>query len=145
MNILTGRCLCGSVSWTAKSPILWAALCHCEDCRRAASSDYVSWFGVERPSVVWSGPRRTYRSSQRVERSFCEDCGSPLSFETEIFPDETHLYAATLTDPTLYQPTAHIFWSERLPWIEEKDALPKHEKGLQASANAGQHLLNGSD
>ena len=82
MKSLSGRCLCGSVSWTAADPILWAALCHCEDCRRAASSDYVSWLGVEREHVVWSGPRKTYRSSPNVERSFCEDCGSPLSFES---------------------------------------------------------------
>lgn len=145
MKGLSGHCLCGAVSWTAADPILWAALCHCEDCRRASSSDYVSWFGVWREHVVWSGPRKTYRSSPNVERSFCEDCGSPLSFETEVFPDETHLYAATLIDPSLYHPTAHIFWSERLPWIERKDALPKHEKGLQASAEAGQHLLSNPD
>ena len=142
MNRLSGRCLCAAVSWTAADPILWAALCHCADCRRAASSDYVSWFGVKRQSVMWSGPRKTYRSSPNVERSFCEDCGSPLSFETDVFRDETHLYAATLIDPTWYQPTAHIFWSERLPWIDGQDALPKHEKGLQASAEAGQHLLS---
>ena len=145
MKTLSGHCLCGSVSWTATCPVLWAALCHCEDCRRAASSDYVSWFGVERHFVAWSGPRKTYRSSPKVERSFCADCGSPLSFETEVFPDETHLYAATLIDPTLYQPTAHIFWSERLPWIERQDALPKHAKGLQASAEAGHHLLSNPD
>jgi len=141
---LRGRCLCGAVTWTAAAPMLWAALCHCEDCRRAASSDYVSWFGVKRQTVVWSGPRKTYASSPLVERSFCKECGAPLSFETEIFPDETHLYATTLSDPSVYQPSAHIFWAERLPWIDGADALPKHEKGLQASAENGQHVLSGS-
>lgn len=145
MNNLSGRCSCGSVTWTAADPVLWAALCHCEDCRRASSSDYVSWFGVKRQSVTWSGPRKTYHSSPKVERSFCQDCGSPLSFETEVFPKETHLYAATLDDPKLYQPTAHIFWSERLPWIELHDSLPRHAKGLQASAEKGQHLLSNPD
>ncbi len=145
MTQLSGRCGCGSVTWRAAGTVLWAALCHCEDCRRAASSDYVSWFGVERWSITWSGPRKTYRSSQKVVRSFCTDCGSPMSFETEVFADETHLYAATLNDPSLYQPTAHIFWSERLPWIEIQDVLPRHSKGLQASANKGQHLLSKAD
>lgn len=139
---LTGRCFCGSVTWTAQKPILWAALCHCEDCRKAASSDYVSWFGVKRQHVNWSGPQATYRSSPKVMRSFCRNCGAPLSFETEIFPDETHLYAATLDDPTLYNPTAHIFWAERLPWLEVTDALPKHPKGLQMSAKDGKHFLS---
>lgn len=141
MNDLTGHCLCGAVRWKATGPILWAALCHCEDCRRAASSDYVSWLGVVRRFVEWSGPRRTFRSSAKVERSFCKNCGSPLSFETEIFSNETHLYAATLDDPAVYEPTAHIFWSERLPWVQERDVLPTHAKGLQHAAQTGQTLL----
>lgn len=121
--------------------MLWAAFCHCEDCRRAASSDYVSWFGVRRETVVWQGPRRTYASSPGVTRSYCSECGTPLSFETEVFADETHLYAASLDDPSLYRPTAHIFWSEKLPWVEPADGLPKHPKGLQAAAQAGGKLL----
>lgn len=122
--------------------MLWAALCHCEDCRRAASSDYVSWFGVARQTVTWSGPRKTYKSSARVVRSFCAECGAPLSFETEVFPDETHLYASTLSTPSLYQPTAHIFWSERLPWVCVQDDLPKHAKGLQHAAASGDDLID---
>lgn len=121
--------------------MLWAALCHCEDCRRAASADYVSWFGVDRASVVWSGSRSIYRSSPKVQRSFCPICGSPLSFETEIFPDETHLYAVTLDDPSVYEPTAHIFWSERLSWVRVRDDLPTHLKGLQNAAQTGEVVL----
>jgi hypothetical protein len=122
--------------------MLWAAMCHCEDCRRAASSDYVSWFAVRREDVTWQGPRKCYRSSSKVTRSFCECCGTPTSFETEVFADETHLYAVTLDDPTPYRPTAHIFWSERLPWVQVADDLPKHPKGLQHAAQTGKRLLD---
>ena len=141
MGELTGRYFCGEVKWYAKSDILWAALCHCEDCRRAASSDYVSWFGVNKNNTKWQGPRHSYSSSSGVTRSYCSKCGSPLSFETKVFPEETHLYAATLDEPEKYKPTAHIFWSERLPWVQVSDELLKHEKGLQASAKAGEKLL----
>lgn len=141
MPELTGRCMCGTVTWRSNGDILWAALCHCEDCRRAASSDYVSWFGVLRSTMTWTGPRRLYKSSPKVTRSFCAECGAPLSFETEIFPDETHLYAASLDDPAIYKPTAHIFWSERLPWVTVSDDLPKHPKGLQDAAQQGKQLL----
>ncbi|EFO31608.1 glutathione-dependent formaldehyde-activating GFA [Roseibium sp. TrichSKD4] len=141
MSELKGRCYCGAVSWQAKGPILWSALCHCEDCRQAASSDYVSWFGIERSSVIWNGPRQMYQSSAKVLRSFCSDCGSPLSFETEVFPEETHIYAATMENPSAYQPEAHIFWSERVPWLTLSDDLPKHPKGLQAAAEAGKPWL----
>ncbi|MEM9497000.1 MAG: GFA family protein [Pseudomonadota bacterium] len=141
MTQITGHCFCGECRWAAQLPMLWAALCHCEDCRRAASSDYVSWFGVRRETVTWHGPRVTYASSPGVRRSFCATCGAPMSFETDVFPDETHLYAATLDDPTLYEPQAHIFWSERLPWVQVRDDLPRHEKGLQVAAQNGTELL----
>ena len=142
---LEGQCLCGAVTWCAEGPMLWAALCHCEDCRRAASADYVSWFGVRQDGVIWQGPRQTYASSAGVTRSFCQACGTPLSFETTVFPDETHLYAVTLRDPSLYRPTAHIFWSERLPWVHPSDGLPRHPKGLQDAASQGKTLIARGD
>ena len=130
MSELTGRCFCGALRWRGQGPMLWTALCHCEDCRRAASADYVSWFGLAKESVAWSGPRVCYKSSQKVTRSYCGDCGAPASFESEVFPGELHLYAPSLDDPALYQPSAHIFWSERLPWVQVADDLAKHAKGM---------------
>jgi hypothetical protein len=141
MQFLTGRCGCGALTWASRGPILWAALCHCEDCRRAASADYVSWFGVPMGGLRWQGPQRFYRSSENVMRSFCNACGAPASFETTVFPNETHLYAASLDDPALYRPTAHIFWSERRPWVRFEDGLPKHAKGLQDAAKKGRAVL----
>lgn len=139
---LTGRCLCGALKWHGQGPMLWAAICHCEDCRRAASADYVSWFGLPRDAVTWEGPRVCFKSSEKVTRSFCGKCGAPASFESEVFPDETHLYAPSLDDPAQYQPTAHIFWSERLPWVRTGDDLPKHAKGMQDAAAKGEKLLD---
>lgn len=136
MSDLTGRCACGAVQYRAAPEILWAGFCHCEDCRRAASTDYASWLGVKRATVEWTGPRKIYRSSSQVERSHCGECGSPLSFETQAFADETHLYATSLDTPSLYQPTAHIYWSERLPWIDSFGSLPTYEKGIDASTVA---------
>ncbi|WP_170607324.1 GFA family protein [Ruegeria arenilitoris] len=141
MPKIAGRCFCGSLTWQSVNEMLWSAICHCEDCRRAASSDYVSWFGVLRSGLTWSGPRSFFKSSPKVMRSFCSECGAPASFETEVFPEEVHLYAATLEDTNLYKPTAHIFWSERLPWVQVSDDLPKHEKGLQDAAQSGIELL----
>ncbi|MEQ8605066.1 MAG: GFA family protein [Marivibrio sp.] len=141
MSDLSGRCRCGGLTWRAEGPILWSAFCHCDDCRRAASSDYVSWLGVRRAGVIWTGDRRLFRSSPRVVRSFCAVCGAPASFETDVFPDETHLYAPSLDDRSLYRPSAHIFWSERLPWVSVGDDLPKHPKGLQDAAANGRSLL----
>ncbi|WP_343561987.1 GFA family protein [Kiloniella sp. b19] len=127
---LSGHCACGAVSWKAGTTMNWAVLCHCADCRRVASADYVSWFGVNREDLIWEGPRRFWNSSPGITRSFCGECGTPLSYENDARAEETDLYAATLDKPQLYQPAAHTFWSERTAWLEFSDTLPKHAKSL---------------
>jgi hypothetical protein len=67
-----------------------------------------------------------------------------MSFETAVFPDQTHLYANSLEDPSVYEPQAHIFWSERIPWMKSSDELPKHEKGLQEAARKKEEIFRPS-
>ena len=126
MDKLSGKCQCGSVTWSSPGPILWAVHCHCESCRRANSAPIVSFFGVPRSSVVRKGEMTIRCSSEGVERGFCTRCGSQVLYENEIWPDETHLYAATLNDPELFEPTAHVHWEEKVSWLEISDNLPKH-------------------
>jgi len=140
-SIISGKCFCGQSQYRCNSSMTYTALCHCEDCRRAASSDYVSWFGLPKSEIQWSGPRKFFKSSENVTRSFCENCGSPLTFETTLIPGLTHLYASTLDHQDIYLPTAHLHWSEKAPWVSLSDNLPKHPKGLQDATRKGQKLL----
>ena len=125
---LSGRCFCGKVTWHAPGPVLWAGHCHCESCRRATSAPFTSFFGVRRDSVTWQGELAVHPSSDdRVRRMFCPSCGSQMSYQFVGWPAETHLYAATLDDPTKFEPREHYHYGERLPWISLADDLPKHE------------------
>lgn len=123
---LSGRCLCGQVSWRTPGPVLWAGHCHCASCRRATASPVTSFFGVTRDSVDWKGQPEIYASSPGTERGYCVRCGTPVFYRSERWPDETHLYAATLDDPDAFQPEAHYHFAERLPWLIISDELPKH-------------------
>ncbi len=127
MADLTGRCLCGAVTWSTPGPVLWAGHCHCDSCRRATAAPFTSFFGVPRDSVTWTGRLSDNPSSGgRVTRRFCETCGTQMTYQNEIWPDETHLYAATMTTPSDFVPKAHFHYAERLPWVEITDDLPKH-------------------
>ena len=137
MGDLSGRCLCGAVCRTSPGPVLWAGHCHCESCRRATSSPMTSFFGVPRGSVAWDGVLTKLHSSDgNVRRQFCATCGSQMSYQYEGWPDETHLYAATLDDPTQFKPEAHYHYAEKLPWLQITDDLLKYP----GSADAGDPL-----
>lgn len=43
------------------------------------------------------------------------------------WPGEMHLFAATLDDLALYEPTSHVHWAERVPWLLFEDSLPKYD------------------
>lgn len=124
---LTGRCLCGAVTWRTPGPVLWAGHCHCSSCRRATSAPFTSFFGVARDSVTWQGDLSTLESSGgTVWRKFCPQCGTQMTYQSTRWPDETHLYAATLDDPAQFEPKAHFHYSEKLPWVKIGDDLPKY-------------------
>lgn len=127
MTGLTGRCFCGAVTWASPGPVLWAGHCHCESCRRATSSPFTSFFGVPRKSVRWDGAFKTHPTSQgRVQRMFCPDCGAQVAYQFDGWPEETHLYAATLEDPGRFEPQAHFHYAEKVPWVQIDDDLPKY-------------------
>ncbi len=114
----TGHCLCAATTYTfAEDHILWQGLCHCEDCRRATGAPMVGWFGVADGHWNWTGqPPGTYASSPGATRTFCTTCGTPLSFASIRWPDETHFLAATLSDPENFRPTAEYYTHAELPW-----------------------------
>ncbi|PSL22027.1 GFA family protein [Shimia abyssi] len=125
--MLTGRCFCGRVRRRSAGPVLWAGHCHCDSCRRACSAPFTSFFGVPRDGVTWTGVLdEALTSDGKVRRQFCGQCGTQMTYQAARWPEETHLYAATLDDPGSFEPRAHFHWGEKLPWVKIADDLPKY-------------------
>lgn len=85
-----------------------------------------SFFGVARDSVAWTGEVAVHVSSPVTERGYCANCGSQMLFRSTRWPDETHLYAASLDDPAQFRPEAHFHYDKRVPWLDVEDDLPKY-------------------
>jgi hypothetical protein len=127
MTSTRGHCLCGSVTYEYSGPENWRAYCHCESCRRNTSSPVTAFFGVPRGAFRFTGKAPAgYRSSPGVQRLFCADCGTPMAYESDRFPEEIHLYAASLDDPEKFAPQEHVHCAEQLSWFDVRDDLPRH-------------------
>ena len=122
-----GRCLCRAVRFAFDpNGVRWRAHCHCESCRRNCSAPFTTFFAVADTAWRWTGREpAAYASSPGVRRLFCPDCGSPMAYRWDGQPGETHFYAASLEDPSGFRPERHDFWSEKLPWIQLLDDLPR--------------------
>ena len=126
-DTLQGRCFCGEVQFEFETPIVACVNCHCESCRRQCSAPMATYIGVTDSQWRWTGAMpETWCSSPGVERTFCGNCGSPLSFRSEKLSDTMHFYLVALEQPEAFQPTLHVAYEEKLCWMPADNSLPKH-------------------
>ncbi len=124
--MITGGCLCGATRYAINAAPRYTSYCHCEDCRRASGAPVVAWTFFPADTLAWiKGTPRTLHFAER-ERTFCSDCGTPLSFFDPAIPGEFEVTTCSLDHPELYPPRDHTWITDRLPWFETTDATPRH-------------------
>ncbi len=125
---VTGSCFCGTVRFSVKLPTMFCGHCHCSMCRRSHGAAYVTWFAVARAQfVLESGERELVRfqSSDHGTRSFCGRCGSSLLCESNHHPDVVDIVLANMHEPIDRPPQCHIYFDDRIDWVEIGDDLPR--------------------
>jgi hypothetical protein len=123
-----GHCLCGAVAYTAGGDPNWVSHCHCGSCRRnsgAAVATFVSFPLSE--FAVTKGALSDYESSPGVMRSFCNKCGSPMTYRSKNMPTEIHVFLGSLENPEEFPAQLQVFCAEKLPWLSIDDQLPKFD------------------
>lgn len=125
-----GGCLCGKVRYGVVGEPLGSAVCHCESCRRASGAQSVAWltFPFDGFSLV-SGDPREYRSSPGVSRTFCERCGTSLTYRRDEEPGSIDVTTASLDLPDEFPPARHIWLEDKVGWESVNDGLPRFERG----------------
>lgn len=125
----TGSCLCGAVKIATEGAPKWVAHCHCRSCQRAVGGAFATYAGFDRAKVSFEGAApQKFESSPGVVRSFCGKCGSPISFESEKWSGEIHLFAVMLDDASDLKPEVHVQVADKMPWLHLEDDLPKFDK-----------------
>ena len=69
---------------------------------------------------------KVYQSSKPVERAFCAECGSPISYTHKENVDSIWITVGSLDCEPPCQPEYHIFISEKVPWLQIIDGLPQY-------------------
>jgi hypothetical protein len=127
--MIRGRCLCGEVAFEIAGEIIELGNCHCSECRRAYGAAFGTVAVVAREHFAYvSGESRVrvYRQSERVNRHFCDSCGSPLPMVEEWDP-LVGVPAGLLDEPLDARISSHIFVGSKACWSEIHDTLPKHQ------------------
>jgi len=129
-----GRCLCGDIRYEYRGEPIVTLHCHCESCRRHASSPVATFVCVSKAAFrLLSGTPTIYVSSPGVRRTHCGRCGAPIAYEADRHPDQIDLYLGTLEEPTAAIPSCHVHVAEQVPWFETTDPLPRYERGRRGA------------
>jgi len=126
---LQGGCMCGAVRYEASGEPFDITLCHCVDCRRASGAPALAWFSVRPDAFRWTrGSPACHASSPGVERRFCSQCGTQLTWYGAGATDEIGVTIGSLDDPDAIAPADHTFVSQQVRWLHLVDALPRYAR-----------------
>ena len=109
---MTGRCLCGAVSFRAEDVEKDAVSCHCDQCRRWTGT---SMMGAPVSRIEFTGAEhiQRYDSSSRADRGFCRQCGASLFYRVK--ETDQHFISLGMFDDQSPFRLAHEMYIEEKP------------------------------
>jgi hypothetical protein len=127
-RVLEGGCFCGAVRYRIGGASWNVARGHCTMCRRLSAAAFVTWATVRTDdfAVVRGTPVRL-ASSARAARTFCGNCGTPLTFQLHAGREELDVTVCSFDDPEALTPEDHTQTAIMLSWIRLADSLPRHD------------------
>jgi hypothetical protein len=116
----TGGCQCGAVRFSA-GRLGNSSICHCRMCQKATGNFFGPYVDVH--EFTWtSGPPAYFQSSEAVQRGFCANCGTPLSFESR---GQVGVMIGALDDPEAAAPTHQLIFPEKVSYVDRLSDLPE--------------------
>lgn len=121
--MLTGRCLCGEVTYELAGDVIATAVCHCDRCQRQSGGAFSVNLVAHESQLTLHGELKTYEETGEkndgvyVRRRFCPSCGSPIVSELVLSQGIIAVKAGTLDDKSTVQPTVEAWCVDRQPWV----------------------------
>ncbi len=118
---LSGGCQCGAVRFRV-TRVGRATICHCRMCQKA----FGSFFGpfVTAHEMEWTrGAPKRFRSSDKVQRGFCAECGTPLTYEVDG-GNAVELAIGAFDAPERVAPVLQVNLTDKLSYFDHLAELP---------------------
>jgi hypothetical protein len=136
---LAGKCLCGAIRYAAADEFVYAANCHCSNCRRATGSAFKPFAGIERHKlkIIQGEDGLMIFGDANGNDTRCRTCGS-LLYSVVRDGAFVHVAMGSLVDDPTIRPTKHIFVGSKAPWFTIADDLPQYEEHAVIARPAGE-------
>jgi hypothetical protein len=133
MDIPTGSCLCGEVTYKLNSEIVNVVNCHCNFCRSHSGAAFSTYAALPYSSFEITKGREKISSFavEKGKKHFCSACGTPLFNLNEKYPGACMIYFGTLTKPQEIIPKVNIWCESKLGWVDSLSSVPSVGQGIE--------------
>lgn len=119
MSIFTGSCLCGSVNYKSNSDPLVIQNCHCDQCRKATGSVYLTNLFIKEENFEITGEVNNYShlsdAGNNMTKYFCPNCGSQVFGKNSGRPGIITIRAGTVNEKDIIKPIRNLFLKSKVP------------------------------
>ena len=129
--MIKGSCLCEEVKYEYDGSINEVAVCHCNQCKRAQGTPFVTNAPVEFSKCTFtneSGSLKAYFSNPNKKRVFCGTCGSPMYSQRTDMPETIRLRLGTITDGHIHEPNYEIYCESKSDWFSANANRPQFQQ-----------------
>lgn len=129
--MIKGSCLCEEVKYEYDGSINEVAICHCNQCKRAQGTPFITNAPVELAKCTFtneSGSLKTYFSNPNKKRVFCGTCGSPMYSQRTDMPETIRLRLGTVTEGLIPEANYEIYCESRSDWFNSNTERPKFQQ-----------------
>jgi hypothetical protein len=119
--MMTGKCQCGKLSYSANAEPALVCVCHCKSCQRQTGTAFATLVFIPNETFKMEGETRTFTkpggSGKPVKRSFCPQCGSTVVWDAAVAPNMVLIPSGTLDDTSFIKPTRNLFCDDAQSWV----------------------------
>lgn len=135
---LLGGCQCRRARHRADGSAGSSSVCYCRMCQKALGNPFMAFVRFPVEKVTWSKPPAVFASLNMVERGFCRDCGTPLTYRQTDGPNIS-LTLNSLDDPDAVRPEVGTATERKARRLQDLDSLPREEWNLTNSPGFVSH------
>lgn len=85
----------------------------------------MTFVGYKKEQISSQGNFKEYASSEKVNRSFCENCGSPILYVNKEHPESLFLSIGLFDDQSSFKVQKHIWTKQKPAWVHICDDAPQ--------------------
>jgi hypothetical protein len=130
---VSGKCHCGSVSFTAQVDPSKVLACHCSDCQQFSGAPFRAVLPTPVADISIHGEVKQYikvaESGNRRAQAFCPECGTQLYAADAENPKVLNIRLGCVNERAQLAPRAQLWGASAMPWLPQLTGVPMHSKG----------------